>query len=121
MTDHSDIAVGYGLIFKDAADDIWLGKYENGSIKEFGTLSDMEDIYEDLPLEKFAFVEIKEEEFGRLWINDISRFEIGKRSEGSVESIDPKPVTELLTSMNFPSDDCDNMFRSFLHAAGKAN
>jgi len=121
MADYSDIAVRYGLIFKDAADDIWLGKYDNGSIKEFGTLSDMEDIYEDLPLEKFAFVELKEEMHGRIWINDVSRFEIGKRDEDSDDSITPKPVTELLKALNFPSDDCDNMFRSFLHAAGKAN
>ncbi len=116
-----DSAINYGLIFKDGEDDVWLGKYNNGTIRDFGALTDSEGVYEDLPMEKFAFVKYKESENDRLLISDISTFEIGKSTDHGENEIEPKHVTEMLEAMNFPSEDSDNMFRSFLNAAGKAN
>ena len=111
----------YGLIFKDEEDDIWLGEYKNDTVRKFSMLSDFEDVYGDLALEKFAFVEVKMEANEQIWINDVSSFEIGKREDYETEEVKTVAVTTMLTEMQFPSEDSDNMFRSFLLNAGKSN
>lgn len=109
----------YGVVFKDENDDIWLGKYENGTVKEFGPLSDFEGIYDDLELTKFSFVEINEGENDQVWINDICKFELGKEIEedGNGYAV---PVTQVLVELEFP-DGTDDLFGGFLQSAGKAN
>lgn len=111
----------YGLIFRDDNDDIWLGEYESGTVRNFSMLSDFEDVYGDLALEKFGFVEVKKEPNEQIWINDLSTFEIGKRSENESEEVNAVAVTIMLTEMQFPSKDSDQMFRSFLSNVGKTN
>lgn len=111
----------YGLIFRDDDDYIWLGEYENGTVRNFAMLSDFEDVYGDLALEKFAFVEVSMEPNERMWINDISTFEIGKRLDTETEEVNAVAVTTMLTEMQFPSKDSDQMFISFLSNAGKMN
>ncbi len=104
----------YGLIFNDGADGIWLGKYENGTVRDFARLSDFEDIYDDLPLEKFAFVEVEENNIGQIIVQDISTFEICKRSK-------IEPITKMLEDLRFPSCDSDVVFRTLLKESGKMN
>jgi hypothetical protein len=108
----------YGLIFRDSEDEIWLGKYENGTIREFGALSDFDGIYEDLEFSKFAFVEVKDGDNEQLSLRDICVFEIGKQQD---EEVDAVAVTEMLQELDFPSEDADGIFGSFLASAGKAN
>ena len=111
----------YGLIFRDAEDTIWLGVYENSTVERFYPLSDFNEVYEDLPLEKFAFVEVEEADNDQVWINDINTFEIGKRPNYETEEVETIPVTIMLEDMQFPSNDTDSMFRSFLQEIGKSN
>jgi len=110
----------YGLIFNDGDDGIWMGMYKNGIIREFRTLSDFEGVYDDLALSKFAFVAVKEDDNERVWIKDICTFEIGRqRDEG--EEVGITSVTEMLKDLDFPSEDSDNMFITFLTSAGKTH
>ena len=111
----------YGLVFKDDNDDIWLGRYENGTIREFNPLSDFEGIYNELATSKLAFVEVKDDENKRIWINDICKFEVGKQNEDSNNEIAIVSVEDMLKEFNFPSEDSDSMFGSFLVSAGKTN
>ena len=111
----------YGLVFRDSEDEIWLGKYENGTIREFGALSDFDGIYEDLELSKFAFVEFMDRDNDQLSLRDICIFEIGKQDEDADEEVDAIAVTEMLRELDFPSEDADGIFESFLASAGKTN
>ena len=109
-----------GLIFRDENDDIWLGKYENGTVRVFNPLSDFEGIYDDLELTKIAFVQV-DEKGDQLWIRDVCKFEVGKGDGMMDESLEPVVVTEMLEELDFPSTESDDMFGSFLTASGKAN
>ncbi len=111
----------YGLIFRDDEDNIWLGMYDNSTIKEFATLSDFDNIYGDLPLEKFIFVEVQELLNGSVRTNNINIFGIGKRPNYETEEIETASVQEMLKEVNFPSDQSDLIFRSFLSELGKTN
>ena len=113
--------IQYGLVFRDDDDEIWLGKYENGTIQAFGALSDFDGIYEELELSKFAFVEIDEGENEQIAIRDICSFEIGKQDESGAEEVDTISVTEMLQEVNFPSEESDSMLGSLLAAGGKSN
>lgn len=108
----------FGVIFKDDDDDIWLGKYENGTVRDFGSLSDFEGIYYDMELTKFAFVEIKNGENDQVSIRDICKFELGEEPEPGSYAV---PVTRVLEELDFPSESSDAMFGGFLQSAGKAN
>jgi len=108
-----------GIIFRDEEDQIWLGKYEDGTIKSFESLADYEGFYDDLPLERLVFVEI-DEQGEQLWIKDLFTFTVGK-DDGTNEDIDPVVITQVLEDLGFPSEESDDMFASFLTAAGKAN
>ena len=111
----------YGIIFKDDEDGIWLGKYTNGTVREFNPLSDFEGVYDTLELSKVAFVAVQESENEQIWIKDICKFEVGKQSEDLNEEIAIVSVEDMLREFNFPSEDSDSMFGSFLASAGKAN
>ncbi len=116
----------YGLVFKDENDDVWLGIYENSTIREFGSLSDYEGSYSDLEPSKFAFVEVEEDTNDRLWIKDLHTFEMCQRpgSENIPESEDDPDVVNIsafLLEVEFPSEASDNVFETFLSNSGKAN
>ena len=112
----------FGIVFRDANDDIWLGLYENSTIRDFGPLSDFDGFYTDLPYTKFAMVAVREAENEQVLLKDICTFEVGRHKE-NVYDEDPTPtaVTEMLADMNYPSDETDEMFTSFLGSAGKTN
>jgi len=110
----------YGLIFNDGDNGIWLGLYEEDTIREFSTLSDFDGVYEDLALSKFAFVEVENADEERVMVNDICTFEVG-RTGVSDDEVGIALVTEMLEDLRFPSEDCDDMFRNFLMEAGKTN
>jgi len=120
--------IEYAMIFNDGEDGIWMGKYENGTVREFSTLSDYEGVYMDLPLSKFAFVSVQEGTDDQVWIKDICTFVIGKAPEADVVidsleegALDEVPVTYMMEELNFPSDDTDMVFRGFFAEAGKMN
>jgi len=105
---------GYGLIFNDGADGIWLGMYENGTVTDFQRISDFEEIYDDLPLEKFAFVHVEINNMDQMLIQDISTYEM-------CHQMDLVPITKMLEDLRFPSCDTDRMFRTLLSESGKMN
>jgi len=114
--------IQYGLVFRDEEDNIWLGMYEDSTIRAFGPMSDFEGVYENLPLSKFAFVSIKDEGNGRIWINDLHDFEMcAGQDHENADDPDVISITEFLHEIDFPSDVSNDVFRRFLNESGKAN
>jgi len=116
----------YGLVFKDENDDVWLGIYENSTIRVFGSLSDFDGSYDDLELSKFSFVEIEEDANDRIWIKDLHRFEMCQRpniNESLEDQNDPDVIniSQFLTEIHFPSEESDDVFSTFLNTSGKTN
>lgn len=111
----------YGLIFRDDEDNIWMGMYENATITSFFPLSDFDNVYGDLALEKFAFVGVQESENEQVWINDINTFEVGKQPNYEKNEVEAIQVETMLAEMKFPSKESDSMFKSFLAEVGKTN
>jgi hypothetical protein len=109
-----------GIVFRDKNDDIWLGVYEYGSIRNFEQLSDYEGVYEDLPHTKFAFVEV-EAKGEQVLIKDLCMFEMGRGITNDDESIEPATAEFILEDLEFPSKETDDMFGCLLSSAGKAN
>ena len=103
--------IRFGLIFNDGNDNIYLGLYEDGTITEFGEISDHDDFYTDLPLHKFGFVTIKIDEHQNLSIRDICDFEMAKSGENGPEITN---VTDMLEDLDFPSDDTEVAFKLLL-------
>ncbi len=111
----------YGLIFNDGADGIWLGKYDGNTVRTFERISDFDGVYEDLPLEKFAFVMIENGANDQIVISDISTFEMKEQSPYDDEKHNIVEVTAMLEKLNFPSNGTDNIFRTLLTSSGKMN
>jgi RNase adaptor protein for sRNA GlmZ degradation len=109
----------HGIVFKDADDEIWMGRYENGTVRSFYPLSDFEGVYESLEYTKVFLVEIQDEPNERVLIRDLQRLEVGKKDNNG-EFI-PVTVEEMLLDMKFPSEESDAMFGSFINHVGKAN
>ncbi len=95
--------IKYGLIFNDS-NEIFLGKYESQTIKEFILISDDENVYKDLPIKRFSFVEVKENIH---MLRDICEFEIQVNEE-------IKSISDMLNDMEFPSEKTDRLFHKLL-------
>ena len=114
--------IQYGLVFRDEEDDIWLGIYENSTIRAFGPLSDFEDVYVDLPLSKFEFVEVNEDTNERIYINDLFSFEMCRsQDDDNNDAPDVINIVDFLKEIDFPCDGSDDVFRTFLKESGKGN
>lgn len=114
-----------GLVFKTDDEQVWLGIFENGGIESFSPISDFELIYEDLPETKFCVVEIEFLENDNVAVNDLMWVEIGKVEEGkdpdNDENFESKTITYMLTDMEFPSEDANEMFASLIYSVVSAN
>lgn len=112
----------HGIIFNDG-EEVWMGIYGGGTVREFNVLSDYEGVYTDLEESKIAFVEIQHGVEDQVWIKDVCVFEIGRRgTDGEpAEDFGDVGVPEILGEMEFPSDDSDLMFQAFLTETRKAN
>lgn len=108
-----------GIIFRGSDDEIWLGYYENGRVTQFDNISDFENIYEDLPLEKLTIVDVQILENDNIMINDLVTFELGQQLEDG--DFVTRTVEYMLEDLQFPSEDSDNMFGTFLNDIGKSN
>jgi len=106
-----------GFIFKED-DDVFLGLFENGHVADFLPISDWDGIYDGLEETKIMVVEVKRSN-GSVAINDLVSLEIGKNIDG--DEFLPVVVREMLQDLDFPSEDTDMMFASYLTEAGKSN
>lgn len=97
----------YGLIFADQ-DEVWLGIYENGTIRKFAPISDFDGVYENLTLDKFSFIEMTEEVNDRVSIKDLWTIQVRKIG-GEFTT-----VAEMLHDLDFPSEHTDDLFGSYL-------
>ncbi len=106
-------SINYGLIFRSESNEIFLGKYENNTIREFFVISDDENIYADLPLEKFAFVDViikeKSKEEYEIDIRDICTLSFNEN-----ENEKSKTIEDVLREENFPSQESDDLFSDIL-------
>ncbi len=114
--------ISNGIIFNDD-EQVWLGLYEGGTVREFNTLTDYEGVYSNLEETKMVFVEMRFGLDDQVWITDICIFEIGSaRDDGEpADNFGDVGVPEMLEQMNFPGDESDLIFQAFLTETRKAN
>ncbi len=116
---NSQTDVRKGVIFRSGTGDVFLGSFDNGQITTFNSISDFDGVYDKMLPEKIHLVDISYGEGDSFWIKDLGAFEVGGHDE-SGEFI-PGPVEEMLNELQFPSEETDNMFNSFLNDIGKSN
>ena len=104
-----------GFVFKDQDDIVYLGLFENGGVNDFSEISDFDGIYIDLLLTKVVVVEVSFDTGGRFWINDLCSFEVGKETD---DGFIPTEFNTMLKDLDFPSEDMNEVFRTFAKDAG---
>lgn len=93
-----------GLVFVDSDTQVYLGKFVDGTIKEFVVISDFDEIYLNLPLTAFSVVEINATDNEKLTLTDICQM------TPYTDKIDGVPIIDILTSLMFPSPHSDELF-----------
>lgn len=112
----------YGVMFINEDEEVWIGKYENDTIREFFPFSNYWHVDEDLVPDKFIFVAINEgSSVEEVYVNNICVFEIGRGSMTDDKLISSVTAEMMLNEMEFPSNDTDELFRQFLVESGKTN
>lgn len=99
-----------GLVFVHPTGTVQLGIFEHGTITEFNEISDYDGIYDNLPDNAFAVVEVIPEENGVVRLKDIKVL---------VFQHDPHwTIADMLEEASFPGPDMDIVFNDLYNKYG---